>query len=126
MVDSNVVISAMLFPESVPARALFDIMERFDLVLCDYVVDEIYDVVRRKFPERIDCIDTLFSKLIYSAVNTVHKSNDLISDPKDAPILNTAIDENMDYLVSGDRHFLSLNIKKPKILSPSDYLKNTT
>jgi predicted nucleic acid-binding protein len=39
MVDTNVIVSALLFPESVPAKALLNISEDHDLVLCDYIID---------------------------------------------------------------------------------------
>jgi hypothetical protein len=45
-----------------------------------------------------------------------------IVDPKDAPILNAAILENADVLISGDNHFLSLGLERPIILTPAQYL----
>lgn len=42
-------------------------------------------------------------------------------DTKDQPILDAAIGNNIDILVTGDKHFLELNILKPEILTPADY-----
>jgi predicted nucleic acid-binding protein len=52
------------------------------------------------------------------------EASKLIEDPKDAPILNAAILESVDIIVSGDRHFLSLDIETPKVSTPQDYLKS--
>jgi len=48
-----------------------------------------------------------------------------IADPKDAPILNAAILENVDIIISGDNHFLSLGLERPKVLTPTKYLEMT-
>jgi putative PIN family toxin of toxin-antitoxin system len=122
MVDTNVIISAVLFPDSVPAKALFDISSKHELVLSDYITDEIYRVINRKRPDLIADADTLLAKLSFESVVAPRAANRIISDPKDAPILNAAVRENVDVLVSGDRHFLSLDIEHPLILSPARWL----
>ena len=48
----------------------------------------------------------------------------LITDPKDAPILNAAIIENVDVIISGDKHFLSLNMEQPRVMTAADYLRS--
>jgi predicted nucleic acid-binding protein len=103
--------------------ALFDISDNHDLVLCDYIIDEIYDVIGRKRPDLIADTNLLLAELSYETVIAPREVCKLINDPKDVPILNSAIIENVDYLISGDRHFLSLAIEQPKIVTPSAYLK---
>jgi len=51
MADTNVFISALLFPESVPAKVLLHMATHHHLVLCDYIVAEIREVVSRKRPD---------------------------------------------------------------------------
>jgi len=36
-------------------------------------------------------------------------------------ILNTAIEYNVDILVTGDKHFIELDIEIPQICTPSEY-----
>ena len=45
-----------------------------------------------------------------------------MSDPKDEPILNAAILADVDLIISGDKHFLSLDIERPKPMNSADYL----
>jgi len=47
----------------------------------------------------------------------------LITDPKDAPILNAAIVADVDVIISGDKHFLSLGLDRPMVLKAVEYLK---
>ena len=50
MIDTNIFISAALFPEGRAAKALYKAMvEPYQPVTCDYVVDEL----RRKFRENM-------------------------------------------------------------------------
>jgi predicted nucleic acid-binding protein len=53
MVDANIVVSAILFPKSVVARAFNHLIDNYNLVLSKYTVDEIEDVFKEKFPHRI-------------------------------------------------------------------------
>ena len=42
-------------------------------------------------------------------------------DPKDQPILNAAIVANVDIIVSGDKHFLKLDLPRPETMSPAAF-----
>ncbi len=39
----------------------------------------------------------------------------------DYPVLNTAIIEDVDILVTGDKDFSDVEIEKPEILTPSEF-----
>jgi putative PIN family toxin of toxin-antitoxin system len=123
MIDSNVLVSAVYNPSSKPAYAVRDVCENHDLLLCDHIVAECYDVVGRKFPQHTPVLDKLLTSLGYSLVVAPRGDSAHIADPKDAPILNAAILENVDIIISGDNHFLSLDMERPKILTPAQYLE---
>ena len=121
MADTNVIISAILKRNSVCDKVLNDICERHELILCNYIINESYDVAKRKFPSKIYVLDKLFAKLRYELIPESENEKIKIKDVKDQPILNVAIQYGVDVLVSGDRHFLELGIKSLKILSPMEY-----
>ena len=50
MLDTNVLISALLFPGTKMDAMMNYIFTNHQLVLSSYVVDELKNVVRRKFP----------------------------------------------------------------------------
>ncbi len=39
----------------------------------------------------------------------------------DQPILNAAITYGVDILITGDKHFLELDLESPQIITPSEY-----
>jgi putative PIN family toxin of toxin-antitoxin system len=123
MIDSNILISAVYNLNSKPAIAVREVCENHELLLCDHIVAECYEVMGRKFPQHTPVLDKLLTSLGYSLVVAPRGSSATIADPKDAPILNSAILENVDIIISGDGHFLSLNMERPKVLTPAQYLK---
>jgi putative PIN family toxin of toxin-antitoxin system len=123
MIDSNVLVSAVYNPDSKPALAVRDVCENHELLLCDHIVAECYDVVGRKFPRHTPVLDRLLTSLGYSLVVAPRGDGAPIADPKDAPILNSAILENVDVIISGDSHFLSLDLERPKVMTPAQYLE---
>jgi len=122
MADTNILFSALLFPESRPAKALSSIIEQHSLVLCDYIISELRSVVSKKRPDLLADIDVLMAKLPYELILAPQQPNKLIPDPKDHPILNAAIIANVDIIISGDRHFLDLDMKLPKTMSVAEFL----
>jgi len=121
MADTNIIISALLYPASLPAQVLLHIAGNHDLVLCDHIVAEIRDVVSHKRPDLMGDIDVLLAQLAYELVIAPRDPGKLIQDPKDQPILNAAIMAGVDVIVSGDKHFLQLDLERPKAMSPAEF-----
>lgn len=46
-----------------------------------------------------------------------------IRDVKDYPVLYTAIIEDVDILVTGDKDFKDIDIEKPQILTPAEFME---
>ena len=122
MTDTNILFSALLFPESKPAKALFHVTEHHRLFLCDYIISELKSVVSRKRPELLADIDVLLAKLSYELIPAPRQQSELISDPKDHPIMNAAIIAGVDIIISGDKHFLELQMEHPKTMSVAEFL----
>jgi len=68
MLDSNVLISAILFPGQTMNSMMRKVTTEHQLVLSSYIVDEILDVVRAKFPDKVGVIDIFLSQLPYELV----------------------------------------------------------
>ena len=122
MIDTNVLFSALLFPESNPSKVLFHVIEYHNLVLCDYIILELQNVISRKRPDLLADIDVFLAKLTYEYILAPRQPGKLISDPKDHPILNSAIISDVDIIISGDRHFLKLEMEHPRTISVTQFL----
>lgn len=126
MVDTNVLFSAILFPQGRAADALSHCIQEHELVICSYVLRELKRVVQKKFPSRLSDLDTFFEKLSFELVYTpeyIEPDRFSIRDPKDYPILYTAVIENVDILISGDNDFADTELTHPEIVTPAEFLK---
>jgi len=125
MLDTNVLISMVLFPGNRFAQLLEHITREHTLILSSFVVDELVAVAEKKFPTRKDPIDRFLSRLAYELVYTPHiMQGNLfdIRDRDDYPVLYTAIMEDVDVLITGDKDFTDVLVEKPEILTPSAFI----
>ncbi|MDR0859010.1 MAG: putative toxin-antitoxin system toxin component, PIN family [Oscillospiraceae bacterium] len=125
LVDTNILISALLYPNSVPSQALLRIAGSHELILSDYNIAELRRVARDKFEKKQPDIDVLLASLPYTLISAPLSPQKLISDPKDAPILNAAIIEDVDIIISGDKHFRALELERPKVLTAAQFMELT-
>jgi len=124
MVDTNVLLSPLIFGSSKMALLLEKVVEEHTMVLCSHIIDEFRDVVTRKSPKCNNAVDTLFSKLSYELVYTPKWQENMpdIRDEKDKPILVSAILADVDIIITGDSGFSDVEIERPEILSPAEFL----
>lgn len=124
MLDTNVLISLLLFPNQRMNAMMEHIFKEHELVLSSFVVDELKDVVRRKFPAKVKVVDRLLLKMSYELVYTPEEIDETlfnINDPNDYAVLYTAIIEDVDVLITGDKDFAKIEIEKPEILTPAEF-----
>lgn len=127
MLDTNVFISMIFFPSSQTRELAKRLTDKHQIVVCDYVIEELRLVVDRKFPLKRKYLDQFFRELPFEMVYTPKEidANGLpaVRDVKDSPILATAILENVDVFITGDKDFLVLeNVETPEIVTMSEFL----
>jgi predicted nucleic acid-binding protein len=79
-----------------------------------------------KFPDKETVVDFLLEQLPYEYVVTPQRPKPglfSIRDETDYPVLYSAIVENVDVFVSGDKDFTGLGLKKPDIVTPAEFLQ---
>lgn len=128
-IDTNILISAALFPGGVASAAYFKaISSPHTAVISDYVVDELKSVFRRKFPTRTQELSAFLAELS-STVEIVKTPDDepdseaQVRDPHDVPILRAACSCGADVLLTGDKDLLEAGIDDPIVVSAGDFLK---
>lgn len=126
MLDTNVLISMILFPNPRLTRMLEEITCNHTLVLSSFVIEELLAVAERKFPAKMTAIDRFLSGLGYEFVYTPHSLPEglfEIRDQNDYPVLYTAIAEGVDVLITGDKDFADVEIEKPAIMTPAEFIE---
>lgn len=127
--DTNILISASLFPKSTPYFAFVKAVSNpNEAMISDVVVEEMHRVFNRKFPKKLSTLDSFLAMAssILEIVKTPEEAfpeESLVRDQKDRPVLRVAIAHRADVLLTGDKDFLESGIENPKILSPNEFLK---
>ena len=127
--DTNVVISALLFPTSKPAHALERAIATGQLIATSATVRELVaKLVSPKFDRYVSRPhrDALLSRLAFfiEVVDVVEQIR-ASRDPGDDKFLEAAVHGNADVIVTGDRDLLELHPSRGiAILSPAAYLAN--
>lgn len=124
LIDTNILISTLLFPKSKVAKTVLYITEHHEMVLKEQNVTELCEVLNRKKPELLFVAQCLLEEMSYELIPVKKKTENVrIRDAKDQPILNAAIEAGIDIVLTGDKDFLSLDLKYPKCLSVSEFLE---
>ncbi|AEG43888.1 putative toxin-antitoxin system toxin component, PIN family [Isoptericola variabilis] len=128
-IDTNVLLSAALFPDGVAARAYVAAVSLADeVVVSDVVLAELRSVVTRKFPEVASAMDEFIAALptFATVVATPERpvaDEERVRDVKDRPILRAASNVEVDVLLTGDKDLLAAAIENPVIVAPADFLE---
>ena len=128
MIDTNVFISAVLFPDGKTSSALKKaLVSPYQPVTCDYVIDELHRKFNEKFPEKIPELDLFLNAAlrvidVVKTPDVIVKAEELVRDRKDRPILRAALDAGADLFLTGDKDFLESSVKDPRIISVSQFL----
>ena len=128
MLDTNIIISAVLFPRGRAAQAfLKSLAYPYEPIICDYVLDELYRKFEEKFPDKAANLAEFFQMaLLFIEVVPTPEARLLeesrIRDPKDRPILRAALDSHADLFLTGDKDFLESSVTDPRIISVAEFL----
>ena len=125
--DTNSLVSRLLLPQSVPAKAVRKAVNDGQLLICDATLEELADVLSRpKFDPYVSVEDR---QEFIRVLNRVAERVDVISpvkacrDPKDDKFLEVAINGEADLIVTGDKDLLALHpFRGVQIITPREYI----
>ncbi len=115
--DTNIFVSAVIRPEGLPARLLEAALQgRFELFISEQIIEELeavltYPRIRDKYRVSAKTAETFVGFVVKSLPNVgrVPELYVVPDDPKDSPVVSTALACEADFPVTGDKlHILSL------------------
>jgi len=110
VLDTNVIISALV-GHGKSRHLLTKLFEKYEIVSSKQMLAELGDVLsRRKFGFTRNQINEFLLMMIRGSIAaTVTECPEIIvEDPDDDVVLATALEGGADFIVSGDKHLLSL------------------
>jgi uncharacterized protein len=126
VIDTNVVLSAILFggkPKQVLEMALSG---NIQLAISESLVKELQGVLQRpKFELSAQLVQTIVSEYanIASWIEPAEHFKVVVDDPSDNYFIDCAVAAKADYLITGDKHLLNLGtFKMIKIVSVDSFI----
>ncbi|TAL83597.1 MAG: putative toxin-antitoxin system toxin component, PIN family [Candidimonas sp.] len=125
VLDTNVLVSGLAYPASVPGRIVGVWRQGgLEVVLSRYILDEMVRVLPRLSKVRLSPaeIRDLSDSFMFLAdiVEPGTEQEAALRDPADQPVLATLVAAKADYLVTGDKDLLTLADKHP-IVTPAEF-----
>lgn len=135
-IDTSVLIAAILSESGGSFYILTQFHKDYQFVVNKFVLDEVEEVIDKKFDGDSEMYENLFLLLSIATVKVLSdpKKEDLnkldsVISKKDRPILSSAIN-NADYLITLDKEFLNEKVSKftknknLKIFRPKGFIEN--
>ena len=127
-IDTNILISAALFPTGVAAAAYNKaVTSPCEPMVSDYVIDELRRVFVRKFPQKMTTLDSFLAALssgvrIVDTPEAKDAGEDAIRDPNDRPVLRAARSCEADVLLTGDKDLLEAGVDWTSIVTAGEFV----
>lgn len=129
VVDTNVLVSALLFPTSNPGRVLAAaFVHRFELVASERLLDELEDVLRRPKIAAL-LMGASIGEFLEAVEGTAAMEDDpthvraYTRDPDDDYLVSLADAHDADALVTGDADLLDATALPVRVVSPVEFLE---
>ena len=126
--DTNLLVSRLLLPQSLPAKAVRKAVDEGQLLVSDATLGELADVLSRaKFDPYVSLEDRQdFIRVLNRVAERIIVTAPIKAcrDPKDDKFLEVALNGEANLILTGDRDLLTLHpFRGVDILSPREYLE---
>ena len=130
VLDTNLIVSALLIKNSISRKAFDLAVNQYSIVSSKECFEELNDVLGRKkfekyfsLKDKYECLKSDFELVEFFEVGIIVSD---CKDPKDNKFLALALESKSKIIVSGDRHLLEMkNYCGIKIISPHDFIQLT-
>lgn len=127
VVDTNVLLSFLLFPDSIPAQAFKKAQKIGDILLSEDTFDELKSVLYKdtfdKYLPLYNRLEFLASLKKKSQFIKVTSKIDICRDSEDNKFVELAVDGKANHIITGDKDLLTLKAYQGvTILKPVDFL----
>ena len=126
MLDTNILVSAFVFKSKMMNQLIYKLSTEHEIVICSYTIEELKELLDTKFKVTQKDLDEFLKDfpfiLVYSPTTVENKLFE-IRDKNDYIILHTAIIEDVDVFITGDKDFNDIDIDKPEIMNATEFLE---
>jgi len=126
--DTNVFVSAIIFPHSVPRRLVDEALDHSVVLFSQATMNELTEVLSRSKFDRY--VSRAERELVLTQIGSAAEFVPIIRlvracrDPHDDKFLEVALNGRADVIITGDADLLALHPwREIAVMSPAEYLK---
>lgn len=128
LIDTNILFSAALYPNSVPQRAFEKAVSLPNIGIVSYQsLEELASVFHKKLPHKISSLEHFLVNYLCSVELVSTPDNYLddeykVRDTDDRTIYRAAVKANANIILTGDKDLLESGIVSPQIMTAREFL----
>jgi predicted nucleic acid-binding protein len=106
-------------------KVIESICSEHELCIASCCIDEVRNLMSAKFTNAEVTLDEFFADIPYTLLQSPENPGKplfRIRDKDDYLVLHTAIIEQVDVFITGDKDFFDVRIDRPEIIHPKDFL----
>lgn len=128
LIDTNIIISAVLNPNGAPQNAIIQASTPPNICIVSFQsIEETYNTFQKKFPSKLFPLIKFIASLLpfITLVRVPHQqisNEENIRDTDDRTIYRAAVKANADIILTGDKDLLESGITSPQIMTAREFL----
>lgn len=126
LIDTNVLYSAFIIESERMIRLIDWVMANHEAVITPHIANEILTKVETKSPKSVGVVTLFLSSSKLRFVDSIPHSSGhqhAIRDTDDQPIVDAALDNDVDVIITGDNDFHAMKVDRPRILRPAEFIR---
>jgi predicted nucleic acid-binding protein len=123
LLDTDVVVTALVFPESDSGRVVRLVADRGRIVLSDFTEEDLLTTYSCKLPDLASALAQFLEELDYEVAGPTGLTVTTSTELDDTRLVDAAISAKVDVIVTNDRRFKTIGLATPVVLTPGEYLR---
>ncbi len=126
MLDTNILVSAFVFKSKKMNELIYKLSKEHEIIICSYTIEELKELINTKFKVNTVELDEFLKNFPFNLVYSPDSVENILFDIRDKDdyiILHTAILEDVDIFITGDKDFDDVKIDKPEIMTATEFLE---
>lgn len=93
------------------------------IVIASYCIEEMKELIKRKFRVELKVLENFLETFPFELVYSPTQVEERKFEIRDEEDLYTAIIEDVDILITGDKDFKEVKVERPEILTASEFMQ---
>jgi predicted nucleic acid-binding protein len=123
LLDTDVILSALIFPDSDSAKTFEIVVDRQRMVLSDFTEEDLQTTFSHGSPKLGVALSQFLNDLDYEVAAPTGLNVATLTELDDTRLIDAALSAKVDVIVTNDRRFKAIGLAVPMVLTPAEYVR---